>query len=222
MGKMFFIGMNKTATTYLREYLINKHNIYTQHYDNWDIHNNEYNAFLDGYHENFSLYDQLIPNSIFVVQTRCIKQWLTSCIKHEYKFHNKIYNIDNVLHDKLRSLWVKKSKLHKKIIDYFTNGNNCRCYVININKESFTNKIDEIVVKHNIKKHHKKIFWQNDEIGNNSIPLDYNFEYFKNIKDYIDKFVNSLSLDVENHEHLLYKGFKLNEIVNINSIDFTL
>lgn len=222
MTKCFFIGMNKTATTYLREYIVNKHNIMTQHYHDWDIHNDEYNVFLDGYHYNFDLYDQQFPDSIFVVQTRDIKQWLLSCIKHEYKFHNEIYDNYN-LHNKLNLLWNMRNELHKKIINYFMSKKTCRCYIININNKLFENKIDEIIVKHNIKKNNEKLFWQDDEIGDNSIPLDYNPEYFKDIEDYIDKFVNSLSLDVENNEHLLYKGF--NEVANIIktiSIDFTL
>ena len=98
--KIFFIGFNKTGTmTYNAILKQNGFNGY--HYTKWASLSNtgdyesldniikRYDVFSDGEKPNYKRLDTTYPGSLFILNTRDLKKWLQSRIKHVYREYPK-------------------------------------------------------------------------------------------------------------------------------------
>lgn len=84
--KIFVIGFNKTGTTSLHKLFL-KLNLSSQHSPNdWEL--DRYQCFTDGDHisPKFINYYRLYPNSLFILNTRPLKNWMISRSKHCYAY----------------------------------------------------------------------------------------------------------------------------------------
>ena len=80
--KIFVIGFNKTATSSFHA-LFNLLGINSVHTDVPIMEIiDDYDAFTDGYHLKFTDYFNKYPDSLFILNTRPIKNWLVSRYKH--------------------------------------------------------------------------------------------------------------------------------------------
>ena len=79
--KIFVIGFNKTATTSIHKLFI-KNNLLSQHNgDKWDL--DSYQCFSDnGDLRNFKELNETYENSIFILNTRKLKNWIISRFKY--------------------------------------------------------------------------------------------------------------------------------------------
>ena len=82
MKKIFVIGFNKTGTTSFDD-LFKNLGINSIH-DTIPVMEiiDKYDAFTDGEHPNFSEYFEKYPDSLFILNTRPMKNWLISRYKH--------------------------------------------------------------------------------------------------------------------------------------------
>ena len=75
-SKIFVIGFNKTASSTLHK-LFKVNNLKSQHTTNWDLPN--YDCFSDnGNLNDFKKLDNLYKDSIFILNTRNLTNWLSS------------------------------------------------------------------------------------------------------------------------------------------------
>lgn len=94
--KIFFIGFNKTGTmTYNAIFVSNGFNGYhltkwaslsnTADYESLDNLIKKYDVFTDGERPNYKRLDKIYPGSLFILNTRNLKKWLQSRIKHVFR-----------------------------------------------------------------------------------------------------------------------------------------
>ena len=202
INKVFFIGMNKTATTHLHHYIINNYNIYCLHYEYWDEYLNDYTIFMDGVHYDFEKYDN--SGNIFILNTRPIFKWLLSCIKHKYQIENITLD-DNSLKDTIYNLYFERDVLHKKIIDYFKDKQNL--YILNVENIDKYTFLHEILVK-TPKSEDFLHFEENDNICDEK---NINPEYLNKTKLIISNLINEFKLH-DNYSELLFNGINKYEI----------
>ena len=83
-SKIFFLGYNKTATCSIYQ-LMTTNGIKCQHDSKWDI--DKYRAFCDcGDLQDYKKLYEMYPNSYFILNTRNIKDWLLSRLKHGFTY----------------------------------------------------------------------------------------------------------------------------------------
>jgi hypothetical protein len=94
--KVFCIGFNKTGTTSLHEYFVraglnSKHDaLYQKHtrtlpLDELRAYLDAHEAYTDGERANYVLLLELYPDAKFVLNTRELKKWLESRVKHVFR-----------------------------------------------------------------------------------------------------------------------------------------
>lgn len=84
-SKVFCIGFNKTATTSITN-ILNQFGLETLHHGTWHhwVRDKQfaklkhYDAFTDGQQKDFRVLDKKYPGSKFILNTRPLKNWLTS------------------------------------------------------------------------------------------------------------------------------------------------
>lgn len=116
-NKVFCIGLNKTGTTSLH-YAFKELGLTTFHGGTYD---DDIDCFSDGrYYKIFKELDIIAPNSKFILNTRDLKSWVLSRIKHIMDGGNTIpdfgqsYNIENIKE------WIEQRDiLYTDIISYF-------------------------------------------------------------------------------------------------------
>lgn len=121
-NKVFCIGLNKTGTSSIH--------IAFQNMGLTSFHGGSYDeridCFSDGrYYKYFKEFDQIAPNSKFILNTRNLKSWIMSRIKHcQYVGPmpdwegDKVCNVNRILE------WIKqREELHLEIKEYFKNRN---------------------------------------------------------------------------------------------------
>jgi hypothetical protein len=201
MKKIFVIGFNKTGTTSF-DALFKNLGINSIH-DTIPVMKiiDKYDAFTDGEHPNFSEYFNKYPDSLFILNTRPMKNWLISRYKHaEHHQFNDCWCWP-VSEEKTND-WITTRETHHKNILYFFKNKPNKLLLINIEQNGWENAVIKYLEKINIIKnikinsnkiHHNKR--DNSSIDNNIIKLinDNVTTCLKN-KDY-------------NHDEILFKGF---------------
>lgn len=155
--KIFVIGFNKTGTCSIH-YLFKQVNINSIHTDKpiFDFID-KYDAFSDGDHYNFEKYYEKYPDSLFILNTRPIYNWLVSRYKHAYSIYVKetLKKTGKCwcwpISDNKTNGWIRDRENHyKKVFSFFANKPK-QLLIINIEKEGFENVILEFIGKKTIR-----------------------------------------------------------------------
>jgi hypothetical protein len=145
--KIFVIGFNKCGTTSLHHLFISL-NFRSIHGRQKKILKNRYNyfpvlhkydAFSDGEHlvNNFQKYYSLYNNSLFILNTRSMNNWIKSRFKH--MIHNTSYNWEP--NKKTACQWIIKREEHyTKVVNFFIDKPS-NLLIINIEKNNWTDKL---------------------------------------------------------------------------------
>tara|TARA_Y100000816_G_C26095250_1_gene579451 strand:+ start:136 stop:2451 length:2316 start_codon:yes stop_codon:yes gene_type:complete len=151
-NKIFAIGFNKTATTSLYKLFLDlnynaKHITYHTQSAIHIIH--QYDAFSNGEHYNFEKYYEEYPNSLFILNTRPIFNWLCSRYKHaEYE------NFSNswcwpISREKTNTWFSSREKHFKNVLNFFKYIPN-KLFIVNIEKLGWENAVKKFINKSNI------------------------------------------------------------------------
>ena len=159
--KIFVIGFNKTGTTSIYKLLkMLKYNVTHSTIPVLDIID-KYDAFTDGVHTNFKEYYKKYPNSLFILNTRPLKNWLISRYKHG-KMRNfrksRCWPVD----DSKTLKWINERYNHHLNVLQFFKDKPKQLLVVNIEENNWENKIYEFIKQ-------KKIY-QNLKIHSNKRP----------------------------------------------------
>lgn len=114
--KIFVIGFNKTGTTSFHDLFI-KYGLTSQHNIKWNIDN--YQCFCDGLHNNgkYKNYYEKYPNSLFILNTRPLYNWLKSRSNHCF-IHKKTWGWPPSF--ELYSDWINQRTEHfLDVMDFF-------------------------------------------------------------------------------------------------------
>ena len=195
--KYFVIGYNKTATSSFHKlFLLN--NIKSFHGLKWDL--NSFDSFSDnGEYQNFKKISKIYPNSIFILNTRPLINWIISRFEHGEREKHIYYK--NGSHwayptsEYLTKDWsFEREKRYYEILEYFKNQPD-RLIIINIESPNWEKFISE------------KLYFTNHKIGfNNRHTKSGKNEHIKSIVDNtFKKFkLNPSNLLVNNEEKTNY------------------
>jgi hypothetical protein len=117
-NKVYCIGLNKTGTTSLH-IAFQKLGLKSFHGGTFD---SRIDAFSDGrYYKNFEKLYYQTPNSLFILNTRDLKDWIVSRIKHCQKGHyTPGWENDSIHSPKRIKEWVNERwQLYEKINEFF-------------------------------------------------------------------------------------------------------
>lgn len=117
-NKVFCIGLNKTGTTSLH-IAFQKLGLRSFHGGTYD---SRIEAFSDGrYYKQFQELDKLAPGSKFILNTRDLREWIISRIKHcERGHYTPDFENDNLCDpDRIREWVQQRWDLHHDILEYF-------------------------------------------------------------------------------------------------------
>jgi hypothetical protein len=157
-NKIFVIGFNKTATTTLHK-LFEINSLRSTHNNIWDI--NKYDCFSDSNKEIFyfqKLYE-LYPESIFILNTRSLRNWIKSRIYHNYLVVRKPkvpLHVKQIRHNMLNNLDIKcpefiliRKQHYDNILDFFKDKKK-QLIIVDIEKSNFIEFIcDKLNFKNN-------------------------------------------------------------------------
>lgn len=120
-AKIFVIGFNKTASSTIHK-LFKVNNLKSQHTTNWDISN--YDCFSDnGNLNDFKKLDNLYKDSIFILNTRNLTNWLSSRFKHGHRQCERLNRHKNWAYPctfDLALKWInERESYHLQVLDYF-------------------------------------------------------------------------------------------------------
>ena len=185
--KLFFIGFNKTGTTTYHSLF--RHIIRSVHDSRWvsmaNAHNTKYlskfDCFSDGECVDFEFLDKRYPKSKFILNTRRLRDWIWSRIKHIYRNYPQPANGNmakqwNTTSNKVDVIvdWIKKrDRYHKKCVEYFKNKENF--LILNICDPESIQKLEKFtgmkLPKDNIPKNVRKQIKCKDEKYWNGVIL---------------------------------------------------
>ena len=149
--KIFAIGFNKSGTTSIYKLLkIMKYNA---------IHTpmpvlkiiDKYDAFTDGNHTNFIDYYNKYPNSLFILNTRPIKNWLVSRYKHGL-LTNFRKSWCWPVEDSKTLKWINDRKIHHMNVLKFFKDKPKQLLVVNIEENNWENKIYKFIKQEKLNK----------------------------------------------------------------------
>jgi hypothetical protein len=206
MKKIFVIGFNKTGTSSL-DFLFKNLGINSTHdCCNIPVLNiiDKYDSFTDGDHFNFQEYYKKYPDSLFILNTRTIKNWLISRYKHA-EHHNFTDCWCWPVSEEKTNEWITSRETHhNNILQFFKNKPN-KLLIINIEKNGW----EDVVIKYlqnfnNIKKNEKidnvkihKNKRDKSSIDNNKIKL---------IEDNVTNCLKNMNY---NEHEILFQGFNI-------------
>ena len=145
LKKIFVIGFNKTATsTFHKLFLIN--GLKSQHSSEWNHY--KYNCFSDnGPMNDFKKLYKYYPNATFILNTRCLKDWLISRFKHGYNEYLE-NNINNWAYpttvDKAKLWIIKRENYYKEVLEFFE-MNPQKLIIVNIDNKNWIDFISDIL-----------------------------------------------------------------------------
>jgi len=95
--KVFCIGFNKTGTSSLHDFFINC-GLTSEHSSRWPLYSHvmlgkfyfNKQCYSDGEQSNFARLEDKFPDSLFILNTRPVKSWLYSRVKHVMRFEEAI------------------------------------------------------------------------------------------------------------------------------------
>lgn len=195
--KIFVIGFNKTGTTSID-------NIFRRLKIN-SIHTpkpavlcmiDKYDAFTDGGHAFFKDYYKRYPDSLFILNTRPLFNWLVSRYKHAKNHGFKNCWCWPVTKQRTQKWILDREKHHKKVLDFFKDKPK-QLLVVNIEKKGYENIISKFIGKGNI----------NIKVKKNTIN-DNNIDGIDKIKENVSKFI--LDLKYNGNEILLKDKIDVN------------
>jgi hypothetical protein len=202
--KIFVIGFNKTGTTSLHNLFI-KQNISSIHTTEHICDNNlidKYDAFSDGIHYDFQSYYNKYPNSLFILNTRPIKNWLISRYKHAV---NKQFTKSWCwpVSTERTNKWIEDLETHfKNVLDFF-NDKPEQLLIVNIERKKWENKVLDFIGK-------KKIIYISSHKNAQSVDklsIDKINEIYKNVescllkKGYIGKELLSNNINISDYKY---------------------
>lgn len=208
MKKIFLIGFNKTGTTSF-DNLFKILNINSTH-ECSDIPIldmiNKYDAFTDGEHLNFVEYYKKYPDSLFILNTRPMKNWLISRYKHAQHHHFSECWCWPVSEEKTNEWITVRETHHKNVLNFFKNKLN-QLLIINIEKNGW----EDVVIKYlqnfnNVKKDEKISNIKIHENKRDKSSIDNN-----KIKLINDNVTNCLKNKNYSENEILFKGFNIND-----------
>jgi hypothetical protein len=209
MKKIFLIGFNKTGTSSFDALFRNLGINSTHDCCNIPVLNiiDKFDAFTDGEHLNFQEYFNKYPDSLFILNTRSMKNWLISRYKHaEHHQFNDCWCWP-VSEEKTNSWITTRETHHKNVINFFKNNPN-KLLLINIQQNGWENAVIKYLQKfNNIKK----------DVNLNNLKFHKN----KRQENRIDK--NKMDLINDNVTNCLTKiNYNENEILfpGFNKLDY--
>jgi hypothetical protein len=145
--KVFAIGMNKTGTSsiqalYKQLGLNGYHGVEWRRTSDTSFHR-RYDAFSDGMPDDFAELDAAFPRSRFILNVRCLDQWLDSRIEH----HGHLKETGRPpggekVSEELVKKWVhKRHQHHLRVMAYFEHRLNDLLIVNFIDDEKAATKI---------------------------------------------------------------------------------
>lgn len=144
--KIFFIGYNKTATCSIHNLLINN-GIKVQHNSNWNL--KEYEAFCDcGDLNDFKNLYKLYPNAYFILNTRNIKCWLLSRLKHGYVYKLESFGYPKPSEELVYKWLVDRINYYTEVKQFFKDKDNF--YILDIDDKEWKKKLGDILCLVNI------------------------------------------------------------------------
>jgi hypothetical protein len=150
--KIFAIGFNKTGTNSLHELFVNA-GIHAIHHKTPVLKNIDiYDAFSDGKHFNFKEYYEKYPDSVFILNTRPIYNWLVSRYKHAVVHKFKESWCWPVSDEKTNG-WITDRETHyKNVLDFFVDKPT-QLLVVNIEKRGWESVVSTFIQKPVINTH---------------------------------------------------------------------
>lgn len=145
--KIFVIGFNKTATCSFHS-LFERLGINSVHTDKPVMEIiDDYDAFTDGYHLNlFTDYFNKYPDSLFILNTRPIKNWLISRYKHALTEDWRDCWCWPVSENKTNS-WIRERKYHfENVLEFFKDKGE-QLVIVNIEREGWENFVVDFLQK---------------------------------------------------------------------------
>ena len=204
MKKIFLIGFNKTGTSSF-DALFRNLGINSTHECSYiPVLNiiDKYDAFTDGEHLNFQEYFNKYPDSLFILNTRSMKNWLISRYKHaEHHQFNDCWCWP-VSEEKTNDWITTRETHHKNVLNFFKNKPN-KLLLINIQQNGWENAVIKYLQKfNNIKK----------DVNLNNLKFHKNKRQEnridKNKMDLInDNVTNCLTKINYNENEILFQGF---------------
>jgi hypothetical protein len=114
--KVFVIGFNKTGTSsFYKLFCLNR--LASQHSTSWNL--DKYQCFSDGgsYHNFEKLYARY-PDSLFILNTRSLEDWLISRFLHGCRFSAKWAN--PVGKDLIEQWVTHRRKYQRRVLEWFS------------------------------------------------------------------------------------------------------
>ena len=140
-SKIFFLGYNKTATCSIYQ-LMTTNGIKCQHDSKWDI--DKYQAFCDcGDLQDYKKLYEMYPNAYFILNTRNIKDWLLSRLKHGFTYKQREFGYPAPSFDIVEKWLIARLEYYKELKEYFKDKNNF--YILDIDKFNWKNNLANIL-----------------------------------------------------------------------------
>lgn len=130
INKIFLIGCNKTASTFFHKKFLSV-GLKSQHATNWNVDN--YDCFSDnGDLQDLEFLYENFPDSIFILNTRPLIDWLISRVTHGYKYKQKwCYPFSK---EKCLSWISNRDRHHSLVVDFFKKDKS-KLFICNISRQ---------------------------------------------------------------------------------------
>ena len=139
--KIFVIGFNKTGTSSIH-YLFKSLHIHSVHTTQPVLEIiKKYDAFTDGHHNFFEKYYEKYPDSLFILNTRPIHNWLVSRYKHAAGRNFVNSNWCWPISDTKTNSWISERERHYQKIFHFFADKPKQLLIVNIEKKGYENEI---------------------------------------------------------------------------------
>lgn len=205
--KIFVIGFNKTATTTFHNIFV-RNGLKSLHHPIWD--NFDYDAYSDfGGRKIFKKLDRRFDDSIFILNTRNIDDWLLSRFKHGLKLKNKFKHSKNMAYpysEKLIDRWLRnREKYHSDILKHFE-INPTKLIIVDVSKPEWVKYLcDQLefkvyrvssgnvrITNNDYEEHQNILNMVNNYIINNKIDKDLLIKNKSLLKEYLNLYRNNI------------------------------
>lgn len=171
--KIFVIGMNKCGTTSLFK-LFKDSGLRAIHTtENVLKIANKYDAFSDGRHNEFFRYYEAYPDSVFILNTRNLKNWLVSRYKHAKRknFQNNNYWCWPPSLERTQQWADSRNLHHKKVLEFFSNKPD-KLIIVDIEKSGWEEFVFEFISSRFQGLTLKKLQYKANQASRKSIPKE--------------------------------------------------
>jgi len=140
MKKIFVIGFNKTGTSSIHHLFLSRGIRSVHTVENVLNIIDQYEAFTDGDHFHFDQYYEKYPESVFILNTRPLKNWLISRYKHA-KFHQFQPCWCWPVSIQKTNQWIEYRDLHYSRIFSFFQDKPSQLFIVNIERDGWENAL---------------------------------------------------------------------------------